>query len=93
MKLKRIIPVALLSMLLAPAALLAQAQDAYPVSRVSLVTHSSPGGGTDVFLRDLVKHLPLKTNFAIENIRGGSGATAVAHVAKSAPDGLSLIHI
>ena len=61
----------------------------YPVSRVSLVTHSSPGGGTDIFLRDLVKVLPasLKTNFAVENIRGGSGATAVAHVAKAAPDG------
>ncbi len=66
----------------------AQAVD-YPVSRVSLVTHSSPGGGTDVFLRDLTKYLPaaLKTNFAVENIRGGSGATAVAHVAKAAPDG------
>lgn len=61
----------------------------YPVSRVSLVTHSSPGGGTDIFLRDLSKYLPgvIKTNFAVENIRGGSGATAVAHVAKGAPDG------
>ena len=87
MPLKRLIPLGLLSLLLAPAALLAQAQDPYPVSRVSLVTHSSPGGGTDVFLRSLTKHLTLKTNFAIENIRGGSGATAVAHVAKSAPDG------
>lgn len=66
----------------------AQAAD-YPASRVTLVTHSSPGGGTDVFLRDLTKYLPsaLKSNFAVENIRGGSGATAVAHVAKSAPDG------
>lgn len=61
----------------------------YPVSRVTLVTHSSPGGGTDIFLRDLVKVLPasLKTSFAVENIRGGSGATAVAHVAKAPADG------
>jgi len=61
----------------------------YPVSRVTLVTHSSPGGGTDVFLRDLSKHLSgvMKTNFAVENIRGGSGAKALAHVAKAAPDG------
>jgi tripartite-type tricarboxylate transporter receptor subunit TctC len=29
----------------------------------------------------------MKTNFAVENIRGGSGATAVAAVAKGAPDG------
>ena len=66
----------------------AQAID-YPVGRVTLATHSSPGGGTDVFLRDLTKHLSgiLKTNFAVENIRGGSGATAVAAVAKAPPDG------
>ena len=61
----------------------------YPVSRVSLVTHSTPGGGTDVFLRDLTKHLSavMKTSFTVDNIRGGSGATAVAAVAKGAPDG------
>lgn len=68
----------------------AHAQPAdYPVGRVSLVTHSTPGGGTDVFLRDLTKHLStvMKTSFTVENIRGGSGATAVAAVAKGAPDG------
>lgn len=65
------------------------AQAPYPVSRVTLVTHSSPGGGTDVFLRDISQHLTaqLKTNFAVENIRGGSGAKAVAHVAAAKPDG------
>jgi tripartite-type tricarboxylate transporter receptor subunit TctC len=74
--------------LFAAAAAKAQPAD-YPVSRVTLVTHSSPGGGTDVFLRDLSKQLAtvMKTNFAVENIRGGSGATAVAAVAKGAPDG------
>lgn len=75
--------------LMAPTLALAQQAIDYPVNRVSLVTHSSPGGGTDVFLRDLSKHLNgiIKTNFAVENIRGGSGATAVAHVAKGAADG------
>jgi putative tricarboxylic transport membrane protein len=29
----------------------------------------------------------MKTSFAVENIRGGSGATAVAHVAAGKPDG------
>lgn len=68
------------------------AQTPYPQTRVTLVTHSSPGGGTDVFLRELSKHLgPLmKTSFAIENIRGGSGATAVARVAAAAPNGSML---
>jgi len=79
----------LTTFLVVTAAGAASAQADYPVNRVTLVTHSSPGGGTDVFLRDLTKYLPsaLKTNFAVENVRGGSGATAVAHVAKGAADG------
>lgn len=71
------------------AATAASAQAPYPQSRVTLVTHSSPGGGTDLFLREISQHLApiMKTNFAIENIRGGSGATAVANVAGGKPDG------
>lgn len=70
-------------------ALGASAQTPYPQSRVTLVTHSSPGGGTDLFLREISQVLTpiMKTNFAVENIRGGSGATAVAHVAGAKPDG------
>jgi len=73
--------------LLAAAGVSAQAP--YPQERVTLVTHSSPGGGTDLFLRELTTYLTplMKTNFAVENIRGGSGATAVAHVAAGKPDG------
>jgi tripartite-type tricarboxylate transporter receptor subunit TctC len=65
------------------------AQAKYPVSPVTLVTHSSPGGGSDIFLRELVKHLTpvMGVNFGIENIRGGSGAAAIARVAKSSPNG------
>jgi len=79
--------------ILAAAALLvataAGAQTPYPHSRVSLVTHSSPGGGTDLFLREIGMVLAplMKTNFAVENVRGGSGATAVAQVAAGKPDG------
>jgi putative tricarboxylic transport membrane protein len=67
----------------------AAAQAPYPASRVTLVTHSSPGGGTDLFLREISQHLGpiMKTSFAVENIRGGSGATAVAHVAAGKADG------
>lgn len=65
------------------------AQTPYPQSRVTLVTHSSPGGGTDLFLREISQVLSplMKTSFSVENIRGGSGATAVAHVAGAKPDG------
>lgn len=67
----------------------AAAQDKYPVSTVTLVTHSSPGGGTDVWLREVVKHLApiMGVNFVVENVRGGSGAKAMAKLAASPPDG------
>lgn len=67
----------------------ALAQSGYPVQNVTLVTHSSPGGGSDVFLRTLIKHLAPKmgVNFVVENVSGGSGARAVAKVATSPADG------
>ncbi|KXF74885.1 hypothetical protein ATN84_21940 [Paramesorhizobium deserti] len=66
----------------------AVAQD-YPVKSVTLVTHSSPGAGGDVFLRELAKALSpvLGVNVVVENITGGSGATAMAHIAKAPKDG------
>jgi putative tricarboxylic transport membrane protein len=53
------------------------------------VTHSSPGGGSDVFLRKLARHLAPKmgVSFAIENQSGGSGARAGARVAQAPADG------
>ena len=62
---------------------------AYPVQNVTLVTHSSAGGGSDVFLRTLIKFLGPKmgVNFAVENVTGGSGARAVAKVAQAPADG------
>ena len=78
-------------MILAAAAApgMAAAQSAYPVQNVTLVTHSSPGGGSDVFLRNLIKHLQPKmgVNFVVENVSGGSGARAVSKVAQAPPDG------
>ena len=56
---------------------------------VTLVTHSSPGGGSDVFLREMVPHLSriMGGTFVVENLQGGSGAKAIATLAKAAPDG------
>jgi putative tricarboxylic transport membrane protein len=61
----------------------------YPQKTVKLVTHSSPGGGTDVFLRELIKHLApiMGTTFVVENVRGGGGAKAIATLASSPADG------
>lgn len=70
------------------AALPAAAQD-YPHDSVTLITHSKAGGGTDVFLREMTKHLGkhMGTNFVVENVRGGSGAKAMAKLATSPADG------
>jgi len=67
----------------------AQAQTKYPKDTVMLATHSSPGGGSDIFLREMVPHLTrvMGVNFAVENISGGSGAKAMAVVSKAKPDG------
>lgn len=72
---------------LSPAVTMAQAK--YPVSTVTLATHSSPGGGSDVFLRELVKHLQpiMGVNLAVTNITGGSGARAMAELAKAPANG------
>ncbi len=61
----------------------------YPVDTVTLVTLSSPGGGTDVFLREVIPYLGpiMGVNFVIENVVGGGGAPAMSRVAKGPADG------
>jgi tripartite-type tricarboxylate transporter receptor subunit TctC len=61
----------------------------YPVDTVTLVTHSSPGGGSDVYLREMIKFLApvMGAEFGVENVKGGSGAKAIAKVATSPADG------
>ena len=67
----------------------ALAQTTYPHDTVTMVTHSSPGGGTDVYLREMVKHLGpiMGVDLVVENVRGGSGAKAMAALAASPADG------
>lgn len=66
----------------------AMAED-YPVDTVTLITHSSPGGGSDVFLRELAKHLApqLGVDVVVDNVKGGSGAKAMAYMANAPADG------
>ncbi len=65
------------------------AQYTYPHDVVTLVTHSSPGGGSDVFLRELARFLgpEMGVEFVVDNVRGGSGARAMARLANAAADG------
>jgi putative tricarboxylic transport membrane protein len=65
------------------------AQARYPKRVVMLATHSSPGGGSDVFLREMAPHLSriMGVTVIVDNIQGGSGARAMVAVAKAKPDG------
>jgi tripartite-type tricarboxylate transporter receptor subunit TctC len=70
-------------------AVVANGQSTYPQRIVTLVTLSSPGGGSDVFLRELARYLgpEMGVDFVVENVRGGSGARAMARLANAPADG------
>src|SRR5579864_4691103 len=74
---------------IAPVYAQAPAKLPYPQKLVTLVTHSSPGAGSDVVLREEIKYLEryVATRFIVENDEGGSGAKAIARVATAKPDG------
>lgn len=61
----------------------------YPVSAVRLITHSSPGGGMDVFLRKIAGTLGpiMGVNMVVENMPGGGGAKALAALYAAPADG------
>ena len=70
----------------------AQAQK-YPDRTVSIIVPFAAGGLTDVPARVLGAMLPEKLgqNVVVENKTGGTGTLGVAYVARSAPDGYTLL--
>jgi tripartite-type tricarboxylate transporter receptor subunit TctC len=83
---RAIVPVAAL---VAAMGIVVTAQAKYPKSVVMLTTHSSPGGGSDVFLREMAPHLAriMGIKVIVENLAGGSGAKAMSVVSRAKPDG------
>jgi putative tricarboxylic transport membrane protein len=79
----------LMALAASPLAWAAEPPLPYPVRVVTLVTHSSPGGGSDVFLREMTRYLGkyIDATFIVENAEGGSGAKAMSRVASARPDG------
>lgn len=61
----------------------------YPHKTVTLITSSGPGGGGDVFLRNLVKYLGPRwgINFVVENVAGSGGANAMRRIVEGPADG------
>lgn len=75
---------------LAPAAL---AQDAYPSKAVTMIVPFPPGGVADIVGRPLAATMEkeLKQPVVVVNRTGAGGAIGMAAVAKSAPDGYTIL--
>ena len=65
----------------------------YPTKQVRIIVPFGAGGPADVFARELAQHLQesLKQNFVVENRPGAGAIIGTDAVAKSAPDGYTLL--
>ena len=71
------------------------ATESYPVKPVRVVVGLAPGGATDIQTRLFAQKLSdnLGRPFVVENRTGAGGTVAYAFVAKSAPDGYTLLGV
>jgi len=67
----------------------------YPDRPVRVVVPYAPGGPTDVVTRIIAQYLSDRVGkqFFVENIGGGGGNIAMGRVAKTAPDGYTLLMV
>jgi tripartite-type tricarboxylate transporter receptor subunit TctC len=70
-----------------------QSQDAFPAKPVRLVVANPPGGGTDTIARLVAQHLAAlwKQSVIVDNKPGASGNIAGQFIARSIPDGYTLL--
>ena len=71
----------------------AAAAQGFPSKPVTIVVGFEPGGGTDTVARIVAKTLSddIRQQVVVENRAGAGGDIAVDYVAKSAPDGYTLV--
>jgi tripartite-type tricarboxylate transporter receptor subunit TctC len=72
-----------------------QAQSVFPSKPITIVVPYPPGGSNDVFARSIAKEMAelLKQPVVVDNKPGASGTTGTAQVARSAPDGYTLVAV
>jgi len=73
----------------------AQANNNYPSRPVRIVVPSPPGGGTDIVARVLAQHFSTAfgQQFFVENRPGAGNMIGIESVARSAPDGYTLLMV
>lgn len=76
-------------------ALTANAQDPFPTKPIDIVTHASPGGGTDATARSMVlgTKLALDVDMAVVPRTGGGGVVAMNYVWNRPRDGYTVLAI
>src|SRR5262245_19739422 len=69
------------------------AAQGYPGRNVRIIVPFAPAGGTDIMARSLAQRLSESTGrqFVVENRPGGNALIGTEAVAKSAPDGYTLL--
>ena len=85
--------IAFVSLALGALALPAAAQDKYPSKPVRIIVPYAPGGATDITARlfgEQLKHI-LGQNFVVESKPGAFGVLAIEEMARSKPDGYTLM--
>jgi tripartite-type tricarboxylate transporter receptor subunit TctC len=67
--------------------------ESYPLKPIKIVVPFTPGGSTDILARAIGKELTasLGQSVIVENIAGAAGAIGAERVAKSPPDGYTLL--
>lgn len=65
----------------------------YPVKPITIITHSEPGGGVDLFIRAIQPYIQqeLGQPIVIENVPGAAGRIGTTQVWKADPDGYTLL--
>jgi tripartite-type tricarboxylate transporter receptor subunit TctC len=81
------------SIALGAAAAAVQAQSAWPAKPIRIIVPYSPGGTSDIIARAISQQLSeaLKQSVIVENRAGANGNLGADAVAKSAPDGYTLL--
>jgi len=91
----KVLVVTALVLSMSSAAPVVRAQDDYPNRPLRIIVGFTPGGGPDITARHIAQRLSerLRQQVIVENRPGAGGTVAAGQVARSAPDGYTLLSV